>query len=200
MKAGAHFFPSAMLLAAMASGGEAAAEPQANASLTLGGAAVGAEADVSDHAEFHLGLRGDTIFGRQDAFDFGIGPYVELGTLAFDELQFGGGASLHVPVHETLPLVASLGAYGRAGDDDFGVEPGIAGSLFWGSRSYNFHANYVMAFGLSVGYRHTFGEANESALLVAAQIDLAAMGIPLVALINLLRGPTAEARDLPEDD
>jgi len=198
MKAVAHFLSSAMLLAAMASGGDGLAEPQANAALTLGGAAVGAEADVSDHAEFHLGLRGDTIFGRRDAFDFGIGPYVELGTLAFDELQFGGGASLHVPVHETLPLVASVGAYGRVGDDDFGVDPGFSGALFWGSRSYNFHANYVMAVGLSVGYRHTFGQANESALLVAAHLDLAAMGLPLVALINLLRGPTEGATELPE--
>jgi len=196
MKAVVRIVSLAVWLAALVCVSDVAAEPQANAGLTLGGAAVGQEADVSDHAEMHLGLRGDTIFGRDDAFDFGVGPYVELGTLAFDELQFGGGASLHVPVHETLPLVASFGGYGRYGDDDFGVEPGIAGALFWGSRSYNFHANYVMAVGLSVGYRHTFGEANESALLVAAHLDLAVLGLPWVALINLLRGPTDEAAEL----
>ena len=57
-----------------------------------------------------------------------------------------------------------------------------------------------MTVGLSVGYRQTFGQADESALLIAAQLDLAALGLPLVALINVLRGPTAEAAPLGEDD
>ncbi|RLB57304.1 MAG: hypothetical protein DRI90_18115 [Deltaproteobacteria bacterium] len=200
MKAVARVCFSATLLAVLASVSDAAAEPQANAGLTLGGAAVGPAGEAWDHGEFHLGLRGDTLFGRDDAFDFGIGPYAEIGTMAFDELQFGGGASLLLPVHASLPLVASVGAFGRVGDDDYGVEPGFSGALFWGSRSYNFHANYVMTVGLSVGYRQTFGQADESALLIAAQLDLAALGLPLVALINVLRGPTAEAAPLGEDD
>lgn len=172
----------------------ARAEPQGNASLTLGGAGVGSEGEFWDHAEFHLGLRGDVLFGRDESDDFGVGPYAELGTFAFDELQFGGGASLLLPVHDSLPLVASFGGFARIGDDDFGVEPGIAGALFWGSRSYNFHASYVMALGLLVGYRATFGESRESALMVAAQLDLGLLGIPIVALINVIRGDTDEAR------
>ncbi len=200
MKAVTRLLFSAALLAVVAGGPEAAAEPQANAGLTLGGAAVGPGGEVWDHAEFHLGLRGDTIFGRDDVFDFGIGPYAELGTLAFDELQFGGGATMLLPIHASLPLVASVGAYGRVGDDDFGVEPGFSGALFWGTRSYNFHANYVMAAGLLVGYRRSFGQADESALLIAAQLDLAVLGLPLVALINLLRGPTDEAAPLSEGE
>jgi hypothetical protein len=200
MKAVIRLCGAATLFAMVSGVSDVAAEPQANAGLTLGGAAVGPGGEVWDHAEFHLGLRGDTLFGRDDAFDFGIGPYVELGTMAFDELQFGGGATMLLPIHETLPLVASVGAFGRVGDDDYGMDPGFAGALFWGSRSYNFHANYVMMAGLSVGYRQTFGQADESMLLIAAHLDLAALGLPLVALINLLRGPTAEAEPLVDHD
>ncbi len=169
------------------------AEPQANAGLTLGAAAVGSEDQAFDHAEFHLGLRADLMLGRDEPDDFGLGPYLEIGTFAFDELQLGGGATVHLPIHPTLPLVAAAGPFARVGDDGFGFEPGLAGSLFWGTRSYNFHANYVMAAGLLVGYRHVFGDSGESALLIAAQLDLAVLALPVVLLINWARGPTDEA-------
>ncbi len=174
----------------------AVAEPQGNAGLTIGGAGVGTKGKVADEVEFHLGLRGDVLFGREESYDFGAGPYLEVGTYAFDELQFGGGGSVLLPIHDSLPFVLSVGGFARVGDDAFGVEPGVSGSLFWGSRSYNFHANYVMAMGLSVGYRATFGDSRESSLLVAAQLDLALLGIPFIALINVIRGPTADAQPL----
>jgi hypothetical protein len=174
----------------------AAAEPQANAGLTVGGAAVGTHGKFWSDAEFHLGLRGDVIFLREEPYDFGIGPYLEVATLAFDELQFGGGASLHLPIHDTFPFVLSLGPYGRFGNDDFGLEPGISGALFWGSRSFNFHGNYIMAAGLSVGYRYSFGESKESALVIAAQLDLAVMGLPLVMLIDAIRGVSDDAKPI----
>lgn len=169
------------------------AEPQLNAGLEVGGAAAGTDGGFFDRPEFLLGLKGDVMFGRSAPWDFGVGPYLEFGTLAFDEIQFGGGASVHLPVHETFPLVASVGPYGRYGDDDFGVEPGVATALFWGSRSYNFHDNYVMALGVSVGYRASFGESAESALLVSAHLDLALLGLPIVALVSWLGGPSDEA-------
>lgn len=173
--------------------GQAEADPQGNAGLTIGGAAVGTRGRFWDDGEFHLGLRGDVMFLREQPLDWGLGPYLEVGTLAFDEIQAGGGASVHVPVNDALPLVASLGGYARYGDDEYGAEPGIAGAIFWGSRSYNFHAGYVMAAGLSVGYRYSFGESHETALLVAAQLDLAILGLPLVLLINAARGGKADA-------
>ncbi len=181
------------LLASMFCAGEVGATPQANAGLTIGGAAVGNDGAFWDHAEFHMGLRGDVMFGRDRPGHFGFGPFVEVGTFALDELQFGGGATLLMPVDNTLPLVASVGAFGRIGDDDFGLEPGLSGALFWGTRSYNFHANYVMSAGLVLGFRQSLGESKESTLMLAAQLDLAVLGLPLVALINLMRGPTAAA-------
>jgi hypothetical protein len=187
------------------------AEPQGNAALTIGGAGVGYDGEFWDHAEFHLGLRGDVMFARERGYDFGIGPYAELGTFAFDELQFGGGVTTLLPIHDTLPLVASFGAYGRVGDDDQvpggrggGLEPGIAGALFWGSRSFNFHANYVLAGGLLVGYRHSLGESRETELMIAAQLDLVILALPFIALADWLRGPSSEAEPIDppalEDD
>jgi hypothetical protein len=171
----------------------ASAEPQANAAITLGGAAVGERGEFWDDGEFHMGLRGDVLFGRDAVHDFGAGPFVEIATFAFDELQFGGGASLLLPVHESFPFILSAGAFGRIGDDDFGLEPGVSGSLFWGTRSYNFHANYVLAAGILVGYRQSLGESNETALMIAAQVDLAVIGLPFIMLADAIRGPSPDA-------
>jgi hypothetical protein len=171
-------------------------DPQSTVGLTIGGAGVGPEGEFWDHAEFHLGMRGDVLFGRCDPTDFGVGPYVEIGTFAFDELQMGGGASLLLPIHEELPLIASFGAYGRVADDEFGGEPGVAGTLFWGTRSYNFHENYVLTAGLLFGWRQSLGDSRESHFWIAAQIDLAVLALPFVALVSLMRGPSEEAQPL----
>lgn len=192
-RGGATTVGTALLTLTLAWSAPVAGEPQANASLTLGGAGVGQEGEFWDHPEMHLGVRGDVLLGRDSVGDFGVGPYVEVGTLAFDELQFGGGGSVLLPVNDHFPLVASLGGFGRWADDEYGLEPGVTAALFWGSRSYNFHANYVMTGGLLVGFRQSLGESYESALVIAAQLDLAFMGIPLVALVDLMRGPSEEA-------
>jgi hypothetical protein len=92
--------------------------------------------------------------------------------------------------------VLSLGPFARVGDDGFGVEPGVGGALFWGTRSYNHHAGYIMAAGLSVGYRHVIGDSGETAMTFAAQIDLVAMGLPFVMLAQALRGPSHDARPI----
>ncbi|MCC6525371.1 MAG: hypothetical protein IT373_22145 [Polyangiaceae bacterium] len=198
----------AALLATVAVATSARAAPQGNASVTIGGAAVGDEGRFWDHAEFHLGLRGDVMLLREGPTDFGLGPYLELGTLGFDTLDAGGGLSVHLPVDDMLPLVASVGAYARLGatpEDDapdyFGAEPGIAASVFWGTRSYNYDADYVVTWvGLLVGYRQSFGPAKESALFLAAQFDLTLIGTPLVLLGQLAAGPSAEAETIEPEE
>lgn len=178
-----------------------AAAPQGNASLTLGGAGTGTSGRFWEGIEFHLGVRGDALFLREDGHDFGLGPYVELGTLAFDELQVGGGLSVLLPVDPTFPLIASVGPYARVGEvpvadgpSVLGAEPGFAASLFWGSRSYNFDAGYeVVWWGVSLGFRQSFGESHESAFTLALQFDLALAGMPMLLLAEALSGPSAEA-------
>ena len=166
----------------------AQAEPQGNAALTIGVAGRGYDREIWDETAFHLGLHGDLMFLREDTRDFGLGPYLELQTLAFDELQFGGGASVLLPVIEWAPVVVSAGAYGRKGDDSFGLEPGVTGQVFWGSRSYNFHSNYVMAAGLVGQLRVGLGDSRETSIVIAAHLDFAALSLPFVFLFEAARG------------
>ncbi|AKT36420.1 hypothetical protein [Chondromyces crocatus] len=178
---------SATSFVVLAHGGRASAEPQATAAVTIGMAGRGNERRVWDNTAFHLGLRGDVLFFRQDAHDFGFGPYAEALTHAFDEFQLGGGAALLVPVLETMPLVFSGGAYGRVAENGNGFEPGLAASIFWGSRSYNFHSSYGMAGGLLAQFRAGLGSSRETSIVVGAQLDLAILTMPVVLLINALR-------------
>jgi hypothetical protein len=176
--------PAATLLAPSA----AHAEPQATAGLTLGAAGAGIDRKIWDATLFHMGLRGDVLFGRTKNSDFGFGPYAEVLTHAFDEIQFGAGVSVLLPVIDYLPVVLSAGAYGRRGDDDFGLEPGVAGQLFWGSRSFNYHANYVMTAGLIGQMRYGLGASKETSIIVGAQIDLVILSLPALFVINAIRG------------
>lgn len=170
----------------------ARAEPQGTAALTVGVAGTGVDNAVWQVTKLHLGLRGDMLFGRSGGHDFGIGPYAELGTLGFSDVQLGAGASVLLPVSDILPIVVSGGGYGRLGPA--GLEPGVAAELFWGSRSYNFSASYVMAAGLLLEARYGLGSSHETALILGAQLDLAAMSLPFVLLANAIRGGSSEAR------
>jgi hypothetical protein len=161
------------------------AEPQGTAGLTVGVAGVGEERAFWDDTAFHLGARGDVLFGRDQNADFGAGPYLEVMSHAFDDFQFGGGASLLLPVLDTFPIVVSAGGYGRIAD---GLEPGLAGTFFWGTRSFNYHSNYVMTGGLLAQLRYGLGETEETAIVIGAQVDAVILSLPFLFLANAIAG------------
>jgi len=177
---------------------------QANASLLVGPVvSSGQDGGFGDHAELLLGLRGDLLFLRASPHDFGLGPYLEASTFAFDQGQLGSGASFLMPIHDVFPLVLSGGGHLRVAREDLGPRAGFDASLFWGARSFNYHGVYNMAGGLRVGYHHTFGvvpergpAVDEKLLSITAQIDVVALGLPIVLLIDALRGPSSDARPL----
>ncbi|MDC0683776.1 MULTISPECIES: hypothetical protein [Sorangium] len=183
----------AALLGALLLHGTARAEPQASAGVTVGLAGVGLDRQLWDSTVFHVGLRGDVLFGRAANADFGVGPYAEVLTHAFDEIQTGAGVSVLAPIHDTFPLVLSTGAYGRWSGDARGVEPGIAAAIFWGGRSYNFHSRYGMSTGLLAQVRFGLGGSKETAVVLAAQLDLALLALPFVYLFEAAKGPSPEA-------
>lgn len=191
---------SIVLLSALAAvalaHGTARAEPQATAGLTVGVAGAGLERRLWETTVFHVGLRGDVLFGRSSNDDFGVGPYAEVLTHAFDEIQFGAGVATLVPILDSFPLVLSAGAYGRRSGDAAGLEPGIATAVFWGSRSYNFHSSYVMTGGLLAQMRLGLGPSRETAVILGAQLDLAFLGLPIVFLVNAIKGPSPQAAPL----
>jgi hypothetical protein len=181
-----------LVLAVTAWATPAAADPQWNAGIDVGVAGRGID-EVWAETAFWLGARGDVLLGREGTDDFGAGPYLEVGTLAFDELDVGAGASLLLPVLDSFPLVVSFGPYLRAGDDDFGVTPGLAASLFWGTRSYDHHGAYEMAGGLLVQARHGIGEVGDTAILIGAHLDALVLALPFLWLGEGIAGPSDEA-------
>ncbi|AUX37575.1 MULTISPECIES: hypothetical protein [Sorangium] len=183
----------AALLGVVLAHGTARAEPQTSVGVTLGVAGAGLERRWWDATAFHAGLRGDVLFGRGANDDFGIGPYAEVLTHGFDELQAGAGISALAPVLDLFPLIVSTGLYGRWSDDADALEPGIAAAVFWGARSYNFHSPYVMSTGLLAQMRLGLGASKETAIVLAAQLDVALLGLPFVYLFNVLTGPSPEA-------
>ncbi len=183
----------------------AQAEPQATVGLTLGVAGAGLSRSIWQSTAFHLGVHGDVLFGRSSNADFGIGPYAEVLTNGFDEIQFGGGLSGLLPVLDTYPIVVSVGAYGRQAATaayrplapaSFGLEAGLAGELFFGSRSYNFHAPYVMTAGLIAQMRYGLGPSKETSIVLGAQVDFAILSLPFVFLFNAARGGSSETESI----
>ncbi|WP_433930960.1 hypothetical protein AB3662_42925 [Sorangium cellulosum] len=183
----------AALLGIVLAHGTARAEPQASVGVTLGAAGAGLDGHLWDTTLFHAGMRGDVLFGRAANDEFGVGPYAEVLTHAFDEIQLGAGISALAPVLELFPLVVSTGLYGRWSEDAEALEPGVAAAVFWGARSYNFHSSYSASAGLLAQVRIGLGDSKETSVVLAAQLDVALLGLPFVYAINALKGPSPEA-------
>lgn len=175
----------------------AEAEPQATLGLTAGAAGRGEDRELFAEPAFHLGLRGDFMFGRTGVDSFGVGPYLETLTHNFDELQLGTGVSVLFPVFDAFPLILSTGIYGRYADDRFGFEPGVATSVFMGTRSYNFSSWYSMSFGVVLQARVGLGDSGETSFVAAIQFDAAFAGSALVYVIDAIRGGSPDTDPVP---
>lgn len=161
----------------------AAADPQISGGVTGG---YGLHR-LNDGAESvgHLGLRADALFLRKRNTDGALGPYVEGLTVAFSDLQFGGGLSAQVPGLSTLAVVGSAGPFART--SALGLRAGLSGSLFFGLRPFNFHGSYGMANGLFVQGRLGVGETRQAEVLFGAQIDLQIFALPFLLVWGSLR-------------
>lgn len=169
---------------------------QVNVGVTAGVTGRGRDYQVFEEPAFHAGLRGDVMFARNGNYDVGVGPYVELMTQTFDDLSFGGGGSLLLPVIDAFPIVLSAGAYGHY-DPLFQLEPGVAATFFWGPRSMNFSANYDMAFGFIGQARIGLGDSRETSFVFALQLDAAFIFSPVVYLVDAIRGGSPETDRVP---
>jgi len=150
------------------------------------GATVGLTVrDPGKEARAHLGLRGDALFGRASPWDVGYGPYGEVLTTG-DDVSLGVGGSVLLPVHDVLPVVCSVGMYGRRGGGDW--NPGVTGQIFWGVRSFNYHGRYEMAVGVTLQGRVGLGTGAGNALVVALQLDGSLIAMPVVFAVNAFRG------------
>ncbi len=181
-----------VLLASMLAPGEVFADPQANVGLVLGAAGRGQHARVFEEPAFHGGFHADVLFARDSNTDFGVGPYVDVVTQQFDEVQVGHGVSVLFPIIDTFPIVASVGTYLRAADDDFDIQPGIAGTLFFGSRSYDYEDSYVMAFGLVAQVRAGLDDRRQTSFILALHVDTLFLASPIVFIAEAIDGGSRE--------
>src|SRR5262249_40116623 len=107
------------------------ASPQASLGLTLGGTVENVTPGPAGGA-FHMGGRADVLFLRSRGTDMALGPYVDLATASFHDLDLGGGVEWLLPVRDDLPLVLSCGPFWRNGEAHTWA-PGIEGTIFFGS-------------------------------------------------------------------
>lgn len=170
-------FPAALTLLCWV--GQAQAHPQWDAGLVASGCLLGDADTAFERAAFCGQARGDVLFLRERTSDFGLGPYLALGTAAFEDLRVSAGMSALIPVAEDFPFVLSLGALTRDADSF-----GVSGSLFWGLRSYNFHSGYNLAFGLSLAGERTFGQTPSNAISLGVQVDGLVLALPFLLLIG----------------
>ncbi len=160
----------------------AAASPQGRAGVRPAVCGVGVERRLWQSTRFCGALTGDLLLGRSRNADFGIGPYVELGTAGFFDVRVGGGASLLVPVSPDFPLVASIGVYDHALR-----EPALAATLFWGARSYNFGGAYNLGLGLFASASTDLGGDRATLVTLGADIDAFFLAAPFILLVSALR-------------
>lgn len=158
-------------------GADVHASPQVSGALTTGAALTDMRASNGPRLAYHLGGRFDVLLLRDHAGTMALGPYVDVATAAFDTFEAGGGLEWLVPAGDAAFLF-SAGSFART--SRFGWEPGAVGTIFWGSRSYNYHSAYSLSLGLFVQGRYGFGDGRQADAVLGAQIDLEYLALPFL--------------------
>ena len=170
--------------ASLASAGEASAKPQVGAAVTSGVAMTDFRADNGPRVAAHLGGRFDALFLRERPTDMALGPHLEVMTAAFDTFEVGGGLSWLLPVG--APALV-LGAGGFARSSRFGWEPGLAATIFWGARSFNYHGVYGLSAGLFAQGRYGLGDGKQADAIAGVQVDLGYLALPFIFAFEAIR-------------
>jgi hypothetical protein len=155
------------------------ADPQINAGVTVGGVVEDAVGPSPPSAAFHLGARADALFLRTSPRDMGIGPYLDVATSNFHNVDGGGGVEWLLPVAEDWPIVLSGGGFARNGAGRTWA-PGVEGTVFLGPRSYNYHSVYGLAFGLFAQTRWVPASPSTMDLVFGVQVDAEILALPVL--------------------
>lgn len=180
------FFALAALLGVVAHGSPARAETQLGSALTTGAALTDMRASNGPRVAYHLGGRFDALFLRDRAGTMALGPYVDVATEAFDTFQTGGGLEWLLPIGEPV-LILSGGAFART--SRFGWEPGAEATLFFGSRSFNYHSIYSPSIGLFLQGRYGFGDSNggkQADAILGVHVDLEYFALPALFIYEAI--------------
>jgi hypothetical protein len=171
-------------LAVVGAPGSATATPQMSAGLTTGAALTDWRAGNGPRVAYHLGGRFDVLFLRDRANTMALGPYVDVATAAFDTFEGGGGIEWLIPAGDSAFLLSG-GLFGRT--SRFGFEPGSAATVFWGSRSFNYHSSYSLGLGLFLQGRYGFGDGKQADAILGVQVDLEYLALPFLFAYEAIR-------------
>jgi len=152
------------------------ADPEWNVAAQTSLCALGDSTHIWQKTQFCGAIRGDVLFGRDRNADFALGPYVSLGTAKFADARYGAGLTLLAPTFSgDFPLTLSAGAASRDFDD-----ARIAGQLFFGLRSHNFHGSYAMASGIVLGGDQSVSADHAHTFYLGLQIDGLWLALPFI--------------------
>jgi hypothetical protein len=164
---------------------DARADPQASVGLTIGGVVQDAVGPSPASGAFHLGGRASVLLLRNRGADIAVGPYLDAATASFQDVDLGGGAEWLLPVRDDLPLVLSAGAFWRNGEGR-SWSPGMEGTVFFGSRSYNFHSWYGLVAGLFAQTRWIPSSPSTLDLVFGVQIDGELLALPALLVYEAI--------------
>jgi hypothetical protein len=151
-----------------------------SAGLTLGAAFEGVVAPPGQGGtSLHLGARGDVLLLRERERDMAVGPYLDVATAGFHVVDTGGGGEWLLPVTEDFSVLAAGGGFLRSGAGRDWA-PGAEGTLFFGSRSYNFHSWYGLAVGAFVQSRWVPASPATLDIVAGVQLDVALLAMPFL--------------------
>ncbi len=174
-------------LAALAIGAfssSAAADPEWSTGIAAGAAATG-DRRAWERTAFWGAVHADVILGRTSRRAVGIGPSLELGTVAFSDVRLLGGPTVLIPLGELL--AASITPAGYLRSSSMGALGGVSARTFFGVRAYGYDG-YAVAGGIVLGFDQDVGASREHAIVLAAQVDGLLLALPALLLFEWLRG------------
>lgn len=161
------------------------ATPQWSGALVNGIALTDFRDRSGPHVTTHLAGRFDVLLLRERAGTMALGPYFDVATTGFETFESGGGLEWLIPAGDTA-FILSGGAFARK--SSFGWEPGAASTLFWGSRSFNYHSNYSVGVGLFAQGRYGLaGDGKQADAIFGLHVDLEYVALPFMLAYEAIR-------------
>lgn len=167
------------MLLASSTATRAVAEPQASLGLTGGAVVQDVSGPPGPNTTLHLGARADVLFLRQHNGGMALGPYADVATPAFHGVDLGGGAEWLIPLTDDVPAILSAGGFARDGSGRSWA-PGVEGTVFVGSRSFNFHSWYGLALGAFVQTRWVPDTPSTVNVVLGVQLDAELLVLPVL--------------------
>lgn len=128
-------------------------------------------------------LEADLLWGRDGSGQLALGPALELGTWAFDDLRAAALGEVLLPTGD-LDLGLALGPSWRVTDHP---GPALAGRVTLGYRPFNYSGAYATGFGVFAGADQPLSK-DPATWMLGVHVDGMWTALPFVLLASWIRG------------